>query len=134
MEFLLPPKNNRTPLFYGLPKIYKPNCPLRPIVLGCDGPTDISLPTSPILSNLLLAIFHHTFKTQNFFSTLLKNFHPFYPCPLGHSQRHALIHKHPTRRQHSSRDSLHGKIQAPTTHKLSISQYTARNTRFHPQT
>ena len=39
-EFLLPPKNTRTPLFYGLPKIHKPGCPLRPIVSGCDGPTD----------------------------------------------------------------------------------------------
>ena len=39
-EFLLPPKNTRTLLFYGLPKIHKPGCPLRPIVSGCDGPTD----------------------------------------------------------------------------------------------
>ena len=36
-DFLLPPKNTRTPLFYGLPKIHNP---LRPIVSGCDGPTD----------------------------------------------------------------------------------------------
>ena len=40
MELLLPPKNTRTPLFYGLPKIYKPDYPLHPIVSGCDGPTD----------------------------------------------------------------------------------------------
>ena len=40
MEFLLPPKNTRTPLFYGLPKIHKPDCPLRPIASGCSGPTD----------------------------------------------------------------------------------------------
>ena len=39
-EFLLPSKNTRTPLFYGLLKIHKPDCPLRPIVSGCDGPTD----------------------------------------------------------------------------------------------
>ena len=39
-EFLLPPKNNRTPLFYGLSKIHKPRCPLRPVVSGCHGPTD----------------------------------------------------------------------------------------------
>ena len=39
-EFLVPLKNTRTPLFYGLPKIHKPGCPLRPIVSGCDGPTD----------------------------------------------------------------------------------------------
>ena len=40
MEFLLLPKNTRTPLFYGLPKIRKPDCPLRPIASGCDGPAD----------------------------------------------------------------------------------------------
>ena len=39
-EFLLPPKNTRTPRFYGRPKIHKPRCPLRPIVSGCDGATD----------------------------------------------------------------------------------------------
>ena len=39
-EFLLSPKNTRTPLFYGLPKIHKPGRPLCPIVSGCDGPTD----------------------------------------------------------------------------------------------
>ena len=39
-KFLLPPTNTRTPLFYGLPKIHKPDCPLRPIISGCDGPTD----------------------------------------------------------------------------------------------
>ena len=38
--FLLPPKNTRTPLFDWHPKIHKPDCPLRPIVSGCDGPTD----------------------------------------------------------------------------------------------
>ena len=39
-EFLLPPKNTRTLPFYRLPKIHKSGCPLRPIVSGCDGPTD----------------------------------------------------------------------------------------------
>ena len=38
--FSLPPKNTRTPLFNGLPKIHKPGCFLRPIVSACDGPTD----------------------------------------------------------------------------------------------
>ena len=49
-EFLLPPKNTRTDIFYGLPKIHKPDCPLDPIVSGCDGPTDhlsISHPLHP---------------------------------------------------------------------------------------
>ena len=57
MEFLLPPKDTRTPLFYGLPKIHKPDCPLRPIVSGCDGPTDhlsayITHFIQPLASNL----------------------------------------------------------------------------------
>jgi hypothetical protein len=30
----------RTPLFYGLPKIHKPNAPLRPIISACNGPSD----------------------------------------------------------------------------------------------
>ena len=57
MEFLLPPKNTRTPLFYGLPKIHKPGYPLQLIVSGCDGPTDhlsayITHFFQPIASNL----------------------------------------------------------------------------------
>ena len=40
MELLMHPKNTRTPLFYGLPKIHNPDCLLRPIVSGYDGPTD----------------------------------------------------------------------------------------------
>ena len=56
-KFLLPPKNTRTPLFYGLPKIQKPGCPLRPIVSGCDGPTDylsdyVTHFIQPLASNL----------------------------------------------------------------------------------
>ena len=38
-EFLMPPKNTRTSLFYGLPKIHKPDGLLRSTVSGCDGPT-----------------------------------------------------------------------------------------------
>ena len=40
MEFLLPPRNTRTPLVCGLPKIHKPNYPLRSVVSGYDGATD----------------------------------------------------------------------------------------------
>ncbi|XP_065672126.1 uncharacterized protein LOC136089953 [Hydra vulgaris] len=39
-DFLLPHEPCRPPLFYGLPKIHKPNIPLRPIVSACSGPTD----------------------------------------------------------------------------------------------
>ena len=38
--FLQPKNPTRTPIFYGLPKIHKPNTPLRPIVSGFDSPTD----------------------------------------------------------------------------------------------
>ena len=40
MEFLLPPRNTHTQLSCGLAKIRKPNCPLRPVISGCDGATD----------------------------------------------------------------------------------------------
>ena len=36
----LTPKNCRTPIFYMLPKIHKANNPGRPIVSGCDSPTE----------------------------------------------------------------------------------------------
>ena len=36
----MPPKPAYTPLFYGLPKVHKPNIPLRPIVSACDSPTN----------------------------------------------------------------------------------------------
>jgi hypothetical protein len=39
-NYILPDKPSRTPLFYGLPKIHKQGIPLRPIVSGCNGPTD----------------------------------------------------------------------------------------------
>ena len=83
MEFLQLPKNTRTLLFYGSPNIHKPDCPLHPIVSGCDGPTELTiyLPKSPILSSPQLAIFHHIAKAQNIISTLLENFHPSHPMP-----------------------------------------------------
>ena len=37
---LTPPNPAGTPLFYGLPKIHKPNVSLRPIVPACDSPTN----------------------------------------------------------------------------------------------
>ena len=40
LEFLLPTKNTHTPFLYGLLKIHKGNCPFRPVVSGCDGPTN----------------------------------------------------------------------------------------------
>ena len=37
---LMPPKPERTELLHGLPKVHKPNIPLRPIVSACDSPID----------------------------------------------------------------------------------------------
>ena len=39
-HYRTPPKPSRTPLFYGLPKVHKPNIRLRPIVLACNSPND----------------------------------------------------------------------------------------------
>ncbi|XP_065684436.1 uncharacterized protein LOC136096846 [Hydra vulgaris] len=39
-EMLKPNNPCRKPLFYGLPKVHKVGIPLRPIVSGCEGPTD----------------------------------------------------------------------------------------------
>ena len=39
-HFIKPVTPPRTPLFYYLPKIHKPNNPPRPIISGCDSPTD----------------------------------------------------------------------------------------------
>ena len=40
LKYLLPPSPPRIPIFYLLPKIHKPNNPGRPIISGCDSPTD----------------------------------------------------------------------------------------------
>ena len=88
MEFLLPPKNTYTyytPLFYGIPKIHKPSCLLRPIVSGCDGPTDhlsayITHFIQPLASNLPSRIKDKTFSQPH-----CKTPTPHTHCPLGHS-------------------------------------------------
>ena len=38
-QFLSPTSKTKTPTFYMLPKIHKPNCPGRPIISGCQSPT-----------------------------------------------------------------------------------------------
>lgn len=39
MGYLTPRNLARTPLRYGLPKVHKPNIPLRPTDFACDSPT-----------------------------------------------------------------------------------------------
>ena len=81
-EFLVPPKNTRTPLFYEIPKIHKPGCPLHPIVSGCDGPTDqlsayIIHFIQPLASNLPLLI-----KDTKHFLNLIEKLPPLSPNAL----------------------------------------------------
>ena len=51
---LTPPKPARIPLFYGLPKVYKPNIPLQSIISACDRPSNqLFLTMSPTSYNFL---------------------------------------------------------------------------------
>ena len=80
-EFLLPPKNIRTPLFYGLPKFTSPAALSALLFQGVMVQLTISLPTSLISSSPQPATSHHTSKTQNIFLTSSKNSHLFHPMP-----------------------------------------------------
>ena len=81
-EFLLPSKNTRTPLFYGLPKIHKPHCPLRPIVFGCDGPTDyLSAYVTHFIQLLASNLASHIKDTKHFLN-LIKKLPPLPPNAL----------------------------------------------------
>ena len=72
-KFLLPPKNTRTLLFYGLPKIHKPGCPLRPIVSGCDGPTDhLSTYVTHFIQPLASNLSPHVKHTKHFLNLIEK--------------------------------------------------------------
>ena len=72
-EFLLPPKNTRTPLFYGPPKIHKPGCPPRPIVSGCGGPTDhLSAYFTHFIQSLASNLPSHVKDTKHFLSLIEK--------------------------------------------------------------
>jgi peptide-methionine (R)-S-oxide reductase len=56
-KYIQPKLPPRTPLFYFLPKIHKPNNPPRPIISGCDAPTDN-------LSKYLTAVFNPIAQAQ----------------------------------------------------------------------
>ena len=56
-KYIQPKTPPRTPLFYFLPKIHKPNNPPRPIISGCDSPTDR-------LSKYLTSIFNPIAQAQ----------------------------------------------------------------------
>ena len=81
-EFLLPPKNTRTPLFYGLTKIHKPSCPLRLIFSGCDGPTHhLSAYITPFIQPLASNLPSHIKNTKHFLN-LSKELLPLPPNAL----------------------------------------------------
>ena len=73
MEFLLPSKNTRTSLFYRLPKIYKIDCPLHPVVSGCDGPTaHLSAYITHFIQPLASNLSSHIKDTKNFANLIEK--------------------------------------------------------------
>ena len=55
--------NTRTLLFYGLPKIHQSNCPLHPIVSGCDDRTDH---LSSYLTHFIQPLAHNLKDTKDF--------------------------------------------------------------------
>ena len=133
-KFLLLPKNTRIPFFYGLHKIHKPRCPLCPIVSGSYGPIDhLSAYNTHFIQSIANNLPSHV-KDTKYFHHLIEKLQPLPPnAHLVTVDVTFLYKKNCTRRRHSSRDSLHGRIQAPTTHKPSTAQYSVHNTRFHPQ-
>ena len=73
LEFLLPPKITDTSLFFGLPKIQKPDSLLRPIVSGCDGATDhLSAYITHFIETLVSKIPSHIKDTKYFLSLVKK--------------------------------------------------------------
>ena len=81
-ELLLPLKYTGTPLFYGpYPKFTSKVALSGPLFLGVMVQLNISLPISSISSSPQPATSHHTSKTQNIFSTSLKNSHASHSMP-----------------------------------------------------
>ena len=71
-NFLSPKNPPRTPLFYGLPKVHKPDCPLRPIVSANDSPTEnISSYVNHFLQPHMKALPSFIKDTKHFLSEIL---------------------------------------------------------------
>ena len=77
MEFLLSRKNTHTPLFYRQPKIRKLDCSLRPIVCGCDGPTDHLSPYITHFIQLLASNLQSHIKDTKHFPNLIEKLPSF---------------------------------------------------------
>ena len=74
MEFLLPPKNTHTLIFYGLLKIHKPDYPLHSIVSGCDCPTDhFSAYITHFIQSLASNLPSHIKDTKDFLQLIEKS-------------------------------------------------------------
>ena len=72
--------HSRTPVFYGLPKDHKPSIPLRPVISGCDGPTEkTSHLLERILKQLLKFVPTHLWNTSDFLNRIR-----------SHSERHGV--------------------------------------------
>ena len=85
MEFQLPPRNTRLPLLFGLTKIHNSNCPLRPIVSGCDDPTDrLSAYITHFIQHLANNLPSHI-KDRTFPHPHCKSSTTLNQCSLGHS-------------------------------------------------
>ena len=69
--FLSPHQPPRTPLFYMNPKIHKPNTPGRPIISGCDSPTEkLSIYIDHFLKPIVPLIPSYIKDTTHFLNTL----------------------------------------------------------------
>ena len=131
--FSLPLKKTRTPLFYGLPTIHKPGCSLRPIVPGCDGPTDhLSAYVTHFIQPLASNLPSHVKDTKHFLN-LIEKLPPLPPNSLLVTAVTSLYTNIPHKEGiaaliHSMAECKHLLPKLPTT------PYSAHNTRFHPQT
>ena len=76
------------PMFYGLPKIHKPDTPLRPIVSSCGSVTyGVAKELAKILKPLVGKSPHHITSTQDFVeqSSMVHNIHIVY-CTILHNE------------------------------------------------
>ena len=79
-SFLSPHQPPRTPLFYMNPKIHKPNTPGRPIISGCDSPTEkLSIYIDHFLKPLVSLIPSYIKDTTHFLNTLFAIPNPLPP-------------------------------------------------------
>ena len=80
-EFLQPHNPARTPIFYMLPKIHKPNNPGRPKISGCDSPAaNLSIYLDHYLKPIVQSFPSYIKDTDDFLQTVL---HPDLHIPPG---------------------------------------------------